>query len=76
MNPTKSTDIAEFVREIRRSLNCTQEELAAQLGVTFSTVNRWENSKSYPSKLAVRLLKSTAKDMDNGDRLIQKYFPS
>ena len=55
MDSTKSTDIAEFVREIRRSLNCTQEELAAQLGVTFSTVNRWENSKSYPSKLAVRL---------------------
>jgi len=76
MNSTRSADIAEFVREVRRGLNCTQEEFAAQLGVTFSTVNRWENSKSHPSKLAVRLLKSTAQEMDDGDRLIQKYFPS
>lgn len=29
----------------------SQEELAKQLGVAFSTVNRWLNSKSSPNKI-------------------------
>jgi len=30
----------------------TQEEFAHSLGITVSTVNRWENGHSEPSKLA------------------------
>ncbi len=40
------------VREIRRSLGMTQEELAKLVGVRVATVSRWENSKHKPSKLA------------------------
>ncbi|MCO6435251.1 MAG: helix-turn-helix transcriptional regulator, partial [Nitrosomonas nitrosa] len=29
-------------------------ELAHELGVSFSTINRWENSKTVPFKLARR----------------------
>jgi len=32
----------------------TQEQFAAKIGVTFSTVNRWESGKSKPSPLAMR----------------------
>ena len=44
----------ETVKEVRRQLALSQEELAHALGVSFATVNRWENGKTIPSKLAQR----------------------
>ena len=44
------------IRELRLALQLTQEEFAHRLGVTLCTVNRWENNKSVPSRLAVRQL--------------------
>ena len=40
------------IRELRIRLDMTQEEFAHALGITVSTVNRWENGHSEPSKLA------------------------
>ncbi|MFN2366329.1 MAG: helix-turn-helix domain-containing protein [Desulfurivibrionaceae bacterium] len=42
------------VKEVRRQLALSQEELAHALGVSFATVNRWENGRTAPSKLAQR----------------------
>lgn len=42
----------EFVRGLRRDLGLTQEEFAHELGITVGTVNRWENQRFRPSKLA------------------------
>jgi putative transcriptional regulator len=42
------------VKEVRRQLQLSQEELTHALGVSFATVNRWENSKTMPSKLALK----------------------
>ncbi len=42
----------KLVRELRQQMGLTQEKLAAQLGVSFSTLNRWENEHSQPSPLA------------------------
>ncbi len=33
-----------------------QEQFAAKLGVSFPTVNRWENKKTKPSPLAIQKL--------------------
>jgi DNA-binding transcriptional regulator YiaG len=44
------------IRTLRKHLDLTQEEFAHEVGVTFATVNRWENGKSKPSRLAVRVL--------------------
>lgn len=44
----------ETVKEVRRQLALSQEDLAHALGVSFATVNRWENSRTVPSKLAQR----------------------
>ncbi len=41
-----------LIRDLRQKLNMTQEEFAHSLGITVSTVNRWENAHSEPSKLA------------------------
>ena len=42
----------EILKNIRKELNLTQEQLARDLKVSFSTLNRWENSRSFPSRLA------------------------
>jgi putative transcriptional regulator len=43
---------SEFVRSLRLELKMTQEEFAHELGITVGTVNRWENGRFRPSKLA------------------------
>jgi len=42
----------ERIRSIRQQLGLTQEQFAYKVGVTFTTVNRWENGKSNPSRPA------------------------
>ena len=48
------------VTELRRRLNMTQEEFAHAIGVTVSTVNRWENGHIEPSRLARRAMEGLA----------------
>lgn len=43
---------ADDIRQLRQSLAWSQEALARKLGVSFSTVNRWENGKAAPSPMA------------------------
>ncbi len=40
------------ISDLRRQLKMTQEEFAHAIGVTVSTVNRWENGHIEPSRLA------------------------
>ncbi len=47
---------AERIRGIRTRMQLTQEDFAHLIGVTFSTVNRWENGKSTPNRIAQKLL--------------------
>jgi DNA-binding transcriptional regulator YiaG len=47
-----SEQMSELVRTLRRRLSMTQEEFAHELGITVGTVNRWENGRFHPSKLA------------------------
>lgn len=42
----------EILKNIRKELNITQEQLARDLNVSFSTLNRWENGRNTPSRLA------------------------
>ena len=49
------TDRIEF-KLLREELDYTQEQLARILGVSFSTVNRWEKGKSFPRKEMIEKL--------------------
>lgn len=40
--------IGNIIARLRRERGMTQEGLAALLGVTNSTVSKWENSTTYP----------------------------
>ncbi len=50
-------DFSSLVRDLRQARGLTQEQLAHEIGVTFSTINGWENGKHQPIRaLATRLL--------------------
>ena len=48
----RGTDYPALIKEVRKQLGLSQEDLARRLGVSLATVNRWENGQSKPSKLA------------------------
>lgn len=53
-----------LIKQIRENLNMSQTELAEQLNVTFATVNRWENGRAVPNKLAQTKLYEICKKND------------
>lgn len=42
----------ELIKKIRSHMSMNQTEFAEKLNVTFATVNRWENGRAVPNKLA------------------------
>jgi putative transcriptional regulator len=65
--------MARLVRELRELTGLTQEKFAAKLGVTFPTINRWENNRAKPSPLALEKIESLLRSLgDSGEALITK----
>ena len=56
MTPTNQTSIppnyGERIRQVREIAGLTQAQLAELIGVSYTSVNRWENNQSRPNKLA------------------------
>ena len=52
---------SEKIRSAREDLLMTQEEIAAELGVTPITVCRWETGKSEPSMKAKKAFRNLCK---------------
>ena len=67
---TEGQSLSALAKEIRRQLSLSQEDLARQLGVSYATVNRWENGLSKPSKLARAQLDSFCKKMTGQGKLM------
>lgn len=61
-------ELSEIIKTIRSELNLSQEGLARELHVGFSSVNRWENNKSKPNQIAryalIELCKKKNLDQD------------
>jgi DNA-binding transcriptional regulator YiaG len=54
-------DISALVKDLRERMCLTQEQLAHEVGVTFSTVNQWGNGRRRPHPfLRKRLLEMKA----------------
>jgi putative transcriptional regulator len=48
----------EMIKALRERLLLTQTELAEKLGVSYASVNRWENGKCEPTMKAKRKIKN------------------
>ena len=59
-----------LVKVLRQQLALSQEDLARQLGVSFATVNRWENGRRTPSRLAQAQLTAFCDKMIAGGKLV------
>ena len=71
----QSTEMAEMVREVRKRIGLSQEKFAAKLGVSFSTINRWEHHRAVPSPLALKQIRDLLERMgDRGQDLLERYF--
>ena len=49
--------LKEKVRELRKRRDWSQEDLAREIGVSLSTVQRWEKKGGTPTRLARRELR-------------------
>ena len=65
---------AETVLSIRKRLRLSQQAFAKELGVSYATINRWENNCQKPSALAQRMIKEYCNKnrIDFPDRLREK----
>ncbi len=52
----------KLIKSIREYLGLSQTEFADKIGVTFATVNRWENGRAIPTKLAQATLYEYCKE--------------
>jgi transcriptional regulator with XRE-family HTH domain len=53
----------EILKEMRTQTRITQEQFAHELSVSFSTISRWENGHTSPSRLAkMRLIEFSKKN--------------
>ena len=53
---------SEDIKNIRRRSLMSQEAFAQALGVSFTTVNRWETGKCKPSYKTIKLISEFCKD--------------
>ncbi len=68
-------DVAELISETRHRLELSQVEFAVKLGVSFHSVNRWENGRTYPLPLAWKQVEALLHPMgQQGEDLLVKCF--
>jgi DNA-binding transcriptional regulator YiaG len=56
---------ANDIKWLRNELGLTQADFAHKLGVTVTSVNRWENGATKPSKLALEKIVKLKENHEN-----------
>ena len=54
-------DYRKIVKQLREKMLLSQEEMAKKLGVSFATINRWENGHHEPTFKERRKLRDLCK---------------
>jgi DNA-binding XRE family transcriptional regulator len=67
-------EFSEQIKHVRSVLDISQEDLARALNVSFATVNRWENGKTRPIKVARIVFKNFCESngIDFGGTIVAK----
>ena len=59
--------LKEKVKELRKKMSWSQEDLAREIGISLSTVQRWEKQGGKPTRLARRELARLFKEAGIND---------
>lgn len=54
----------EKLKLVREMLCLSQTQMAKELGVSYVSINRWENEQNKPTQLAVKAFDSYCKNKD------------
>lgn len=65
-------DYSTVIKKIRNELGVSQQGFAAMLHLSFSTINRWENGRAKPNRLATVTILSLAEERQVPNELIEK----
>lgn len=69
------SQLANLVRETRQRLELSQAKFTAKLGVSFQSINRWENGRTKPLPIALKQIEQLLHQMgETGQDLLVKYF--
>ncbi len=63
MSKMQDIDIPQLVKSLRERMALTQEQFAQAVGVTFSTVNQWENGHRRPQPFLLKRLIEMEKEL-------------
>ena len=75
MPVSNGLEIAALVRETRHRLGLTQFQFAQKLGVSFQSVNRWENGRTQPLPIVLKQIEEVLRKMgDRGTDLLERYW--
>ena len=65
-------EISEAIKAIRKELQMTQTDFAQAVHVSFSTVNRWENNRVIPNRMARALILDLCKKNNIKKELVER----
>ena len=75
MSAIDRSKLADLVWEMRQHLELSQVKFAAKLGVSFQSVNPWENGRTKLLPIALKQIDRLLHQMgDAGKYLLAKYF--
>ena len=69
-------DVPVLVKSLRTRLGLTQEQFAKEVGVTFSTINQWENGRRRPQPFLLKHLLGLDRQLRARQRHSQAPQPS
>ncbi|NLC26132.1 MAG: helix-turn-helix transcriptional regulator [Fastidiosipila sp.] len=65
-------NLDEILKAIRQELGLSQEAMAHELHMSFATLNRWENKRNLPSRLAMVTLKEFCIQQGVSENIIEE----